>query len=44
MQDWLIARGIEYPEHALKWELYAINKASNVSTKYAVNEIAQAAG
>ena len=22
MQDWLTARGIEYPEHALKRELY----------------------
>ena len=44
MHDWLTARGIEYPEHALKHELYAVIKASNVSPKYAVDEMAKAAG
>ena len=44
MQDWLTALGIEYPEHALKRELYAVIKASNVSPKYAVDEMAKAAG
>ena len=44
MQDWLTARGIEYPEHALKRELYVVIKASNVSPKYAVAEMAKAAG
>ena len=44
MQDWLTARGIEYPEHALKRELYATIKASNISPKYAVDEMAKAAG
>ena len=44
MQDWLTARGIEYPEHALKWELYDIIKASKVSPKYAVDEMVKAAG
>ena len=42
MQDWLTARGVEYPEHALKRELYAVIKASNVSPKYAVDEMAKA--
>ena len=29
MQDWLTARRIEFPEHSLKRELYAIIKANN---------------
>ena len=40
MQDWLTAHEIEYPEHALKRELYAVIKASNV----AVDEMVKAAG
>ena len=44
MQDWLTARGIEYPENALKRELYTIIKASNFTPKYAVDEMAKAAG
>jgi hypothetical protein len=44
MQDWLTARRIKYPQHALKRELYAIIKASNVSPKYAVDEMAKTAG
>ena len=44
MQDWFTARGIEYPEHALKHELYTVIKGTNVSPKYAVDEMAKAAG
>ena len=44
MQDWLTARGIDFQEHALKRELYVVIKASNVSPKYAVAEMAKAAG
>ena len=41
MQDWLTARGIEFPEHALKGELI---KASNFTPKHAVDEMAKVAG
>lgn len=44
MQDWLTSHGIEYPEQALKHELYSLIKASNISPKYAVDEMAKAAG
>ena len=44
MQDWLTAHAIEYPEHALKRELYALIKASNFKPKYVVDEMAKAAG
>ena len=44
MQDWLTARGIEYPENALKGELYTLIKMSNFTPKYAVDEMAKAAG
>ena len=33
MQDWLTARGIEFPENALKWELYTLIKMSKFHTK-----------
>ena len=44
MQDWLAAHGIEYPESALKRELYSIIKACNFVPKYAVDEMAKACG
>ena len=44
MQDWLTAHGIEFPEHALKRELYALIKVSNFTPKYAVDEMAKVAG
>ena len=44
MQDWLTARGIEFPDNALKRELYTLIKVSNFTPKYAVDEMAKAAG
>ena len=41
MQDWLTAHQIEFPECALKRELYAI---INPTPKYAVDGMAKAAG
>ena len=43
-QIMLMARGIEFPENALKRELYTLNKISNFTPKYAVDEMAKAAG
>ena len=37
MQDWLTAHEIEFPEHALKQD-------NNPAPKYAVDEMAKAAG
>ena len=44
MQDWLTAREIEFPENALKRELYTLIKMSNFTPKCAVDEMAKAAG
>ena len=44
MQDWLTAHQIEFPECALKQALYAIIKSTNPTPKYAVDEMAKAAG
>ena len=44
MQDWLVAHGIEYPEKALKRELYHLIKLSNPEHKYAVDEMAKLSG
>ena len=44
MQDWLTARGIEYPENALKRELHMIIKSNRFAPKYAVDEMAKASG
>ena len=44
MQDWQTARGIEFPENALKRGLYTLIKISNFTQKYAVVEMAKAAG
>ena len=44
MQDWLTARGIEFPETALKRELYTLIKMSNFTPKHAVDEMTKAAG
>ena len=44
LQDWLTVRAIEFPENALERELYTLIKMSNFSPKYAVDEMAKAAG
>ena len=44
MQDWLTTRRIEFPENALKRELFTLIKMSNYTPKYAVDEMAKAAG
>ena len=44
LQDWLTASTIEFPENALKRELYTLIKMSNFTPKYAVDEMAKAAG
>ena len=44
MQDWLTAKGIEYPECALKRELFQLIRASNAKPKFVIDEMAKAAG
>ena len=44
MQDWLTQHGIEFPENALKRELYSLIKMSSFTPKYAVDEMAKVAG
>ena len=44
MQNWLTAHGIAYPEHAIKRELLALIHSSNPQAKYAIDEMAKAAG
>ena len=45
MHDWLTAKGIEYPESALKRELSQLILASNPKPpKFVVDEMAKAAG
>ena len=41
MQDWLTQHGIEFPENALKRELYSLIKISSFTPKYAVDEMAK---
>ena len=44
MQDWLTAKGIVFPECSLKRELLQLIVASSPTPKYAVDEMAKAAG
>ena len=44
MQDWLTSHRIYFPECALKQELYNLIRLSNFKVKYAVDEMARAAG
>ena len=44
MQDWLTSHRIWFPECALKQELYNLIRSSNFKPKYAVDEMARAAG
>ena len=44
MQDWVTQHGIEFPENALKRELYSLIKMSSFTPKYAVDEMAKVAG
>ena len=44
MKDWLTSHGVQYPEKALKRELYSLILASNPTAVYAVEEIAKSAG
>ena len=44
MKDWLTSNGIQFPEKALKCELYSLIVSSNSVTVYVIDEIAKAAG
>ena len=44
VHDWLMVKGIEYPESALKRELFQLICASNPKPKFVVDEMAKAAG
>ena len=44
MQDWLQAKGIEFPTNALKAELYSIIERLKPTPRYVVNDMAIAAG
>ena len=44
MQDWLTAHSIAYPERTIKHELLALIRSSNPQAKYAIDEMAKAAG
>ena len=41
MKDWLTSNGIQFPEKALKCELYSLIVSSNPVTLYVINEIAK---
>ena len=43
MQDWLQARGIQFPTNALKAELYSIKQRLKPSPRYIVDDMASAA-
>ena len=44
MQEWLTSHKIPFPERALKRELYDLIRSSNFKPKYAMDEMARAAG
>ena len=44
MHDCLTTKGIEYPESALKRELFQLVRESNPKPKFVVDEMAKAAG
>ena len=44
MQDWLQAKGIEFPTNALKAELYSIIQRLKPTPRYVVDDMAAAAG
>ena len=44
MQNWLTAHSIAYPERTIKRELLALIHSSNPQAKYAIDEMAKAAG
>ena len=44
MQDWLSAHNIEYPEHALKRDHFALICLSNPKLNYVVDDMAKASG
>ena len=44
MKDWLTSNGMQFPEKALKCELYSLIVSSNPVTVYVIDEIAKAAG
>ena len=44
MQDWLQAKGIEFPTNALKAELYSIIQRSKPTPRHVVDDMATAAG
>ena len=44
MQDWLQAKGVEFPTNALKAELYSIIQRMKPTPRYVVDDMAAAAG
>ena len=44
MHDWLTAKGIEYPEAALKRELFQLIRVSNPKPKFVADEMAKVVG
>ena len=44
MQDWLQAKGVEFPTNALKAELYSIIQRLKPTPRYVVDDMAAAAG
>ena len=44
MKDWLTSNGFQFPEKALKCELYSLIVSSNFVTVYVIDEIAKTAG
>ena len=44
MKEWLTSNGIQFPEKALKYELYSLIVSSNPVTVYVIDKIEKAAG
>ena len=44
MQNWLQAKGIEFPTNSLKAELYSIIQRLKPTPRYVVDDMAAAAG
>ena len=44
MQEWLEAKGIEYPKKEVKARLFDLIKRQNPSARYVVDDLAEAAG
>ena len=44
MQDWLMTRGVELPEGALKRELFRLIQLSSAEPKHVIDKMAKATG